>query len=85
MYTCLEPSYTFTSIAIETLQGFGPLTLQFLRTLAIGSDRLPVMKNSMYLHYPETVCVNAERKYSINAGNHWILTLFYRLLLTYFI
>jgi len=33
MYTCLEPSYTFTPIAIETSGGFGPLTLQFLKDL----------------------------------------------------
>ena len=32
-YTCLEPTYTFTPIAIETSGVFGPLTLQFLKDL----------------------------------------------------
>ena len=31
--TCLEPTYTFTPIAIETSGVFGPLTLQFLKDL----------------------------------------------------
>ena len=30
-YTCLEPTYTFTPIPIETSGGFGPMTLQFLK------------------------------------------------------
>ena len=30
-YTCLEPTYTFTPIAIETSGVFGPLTLQLLK------------------------------------------------------
>ena len=32
-YTCMEPSYNFTLIAIETSGVFGLLTLQFLKDL----------------------------------------------------
>ena len=85
MYTCLEPSYTFTPIAIETSGGFGPLTLQFLKDLgnplrqATGYENFYVPTLSR-----DCLCVNVERKYSINAGNHWTLTLFYRFFINIF-
>ena len=52
MYTCLEPSYTFTPIVIETSGGFGPLTLQFVKDLgnwlkwATGDEKFYVSGSS---------------------------------------
>ena len=72
-YTCLEPSYTFTPIAIETSGIFGPLTLQFLKDLG---NRLRQFTSDNNLPYPEAVCVSAERKSSISPGNTLILITF---------
>ena len=57
-YTCLEPTCTFTPIAIETSGVFGPLTLQFLKDLdnrlrqATGDKNLPTAKqHHLYWHF----------------------------------
>ena len=59
-YTCLEPTYTLTPIAIETSRVFGPWTLQFLKDLGnwLRQAKTPI---------PILFRDSAERKRSIGA------------------
>ena len=52
-YSCLEPSYTFTTIAIEILGNFS----KFLKDLGNRLRQAAGDKNFyIYLPYPETLC-----------------------------
>ena len=48
-------------------------------TLAIDSDRLPVMKTPIPTLFRDCLCYSVERKCSISGGDNWILTLYYKI------
>ena len=74
--TNLEPSYTFTPIAIEISGNFS----KFLKDLGNRLRQATGDKN-FYTYLIQRHSVSAERKRSISAGKNWTLTLFYRLLI----
>ena len=59
-YTCLEPTYTFTPIAIETSGVFGPLTLQFLKDLG-NRLRQATGDESSYTYLIQRLSVSVQR------------------------
>ena len=58
--TCLEPTYTFTPIAIETSGVFGPLTLQFLKDLGSRLRQATGDKNS-YTYIIQQLSVSVQK------------------------
>ena len=59
-YTCLEPTYTFTPIAIETSGVLGPLTLQFLKDLG-NRLRQATSDESSYTYLIQRLSVSVQR------------------------
>ena len=65
-YTCLEPIYTFTPVAIETSGDFGSQTLEFLGNQL---SRVTGEVNSFTYLLQMVVCGGSEREFSFFFGN----------------
>ena len=59
-YICLEPTYSFTPIAVESSGVFGPLTLEFLKDLGFRLKQVTGDDNS-YTYLVQRLSVVIQR------------------------